>query len=127
MPTHEVFSEWIRFAEGDLEVAKHITTMHKPNVEISCYHCQQCAEKALKAFLIFHLVQPKFIRDLVVLCNDCQEIDTSFANLDEYCYVLSQYITNTRYPGPAELNEADMKQAIDFAEKTLTFVKEKTS
>jgi len=125
--TNEIFSEWIHFAEGDLEVAKHITTMHKPKYEISCYHCQQCAEKALKAFLIFHFVQPKFIHDLVVLCSDCQEIDNSFANLDESCYVLNQYITNTRYPSSTELNEGDMEQAIDFAEKVLTFVKERTS
>lgn len=71
-------------------------------------------------------MQPKFIHDLVVLCNDCQKIDKSFANLNEYCYVLSQHATNTRYPGPTELNEMDMKQAIDLAEKVLAFVKEKT-
>lgn len=126
MHTNDIFSEWIRFSEGDLEVAKHIVTMHKPNVEISCYHCQQCAEKALKAFLISHSVQPKFIHDLAVLCSDCQEIDKSFASLNDYCYVLNQHITSTRYPSPTELNEADMKQSIEFAEKILDFVKSKT-
>jgi HEPN domain-containing protein len=126
VPTNEIFSEWIRFAEGDLAVTKHITTMHKPIIEIACYHCQQCAEKALKAFLIFHTVQPKFIHDLAILCSDCQEIDSSFASLVDYCHVLSQYITNTRYPSPIELNENDMKQSIEFAEKIFDFVKSKT-
>ena len=127
MPTDEIFSEWIRFAEGDLDVARHITTMNKPNIEISCYHCQQCSEKALKAFLIFHTVQPKFIHDLVILCSDCQEIDPSFAVLNDYCYVLNQHITTTRYPSPVELNEMDMEKSIEFAEKILDFVKSKTA
>jgi len=126
VPTSEIFAEWMRFAEGDLDVAKHITTMRKPNVEISCYHCQQCAEKALKAFLIFQGVQPKFIHDLVMLCNDCTEIDRDFASIVDYCYVLNQHITNTRYPSPTELDEKDMRQSIEFAEKILDFVKKKT-
>ena len=127
MPTSEIFSEWMQFAEGDLDVAIHITTMQKPNIEISCYHCQQCAEKALKAFLIFHSKQPKFIHDLLILCNDCQEIDKDFATLADYCYVLNQHITNTRYPSPIELDEKDMKQSIAFAEMILDFVKSKTA
>ena len=127
MTIHNIFYEWMRFAEGDLEVAKHITTMVKPNIEISCYHCQQCTEKALKAFLIFHSVKPKFIHDLAVLCNDCQEIDPSFSQLEDSCYVLNQYITNTRYPSSTELSEADMKAAIVFAEGILQFVKSKTA
>ena len=126
MPTNEIYTEWIKYAEGDLDVAKHITTMSKPNIEISCYHCQQCAEKALKAFLIFNNTKPKYIHDLVILCNDCQAIEDAFTELTDYCYVLNQHITHTRYPSPVELNEEDMKQSLDFAEKILVFVKEKT-
>jgi HEPN domain-containing protein len=126
VPTNEVYLEWIKYAEGDLEVARHITTMYKPNIEISCYHCQQCAEKALKAFLVFNNKMPKHTHDLVVLCSDCKSINCSFTELMECCFVLNQHITNTRYPGPAELDTADMEQSLEYAEKVLLLVKERT-
>ena len=41
---------WLDFAENDLAVAKHLLeTFHPKPLEIICYHCQQAAEKAIKA------------------------------------------------------------------------------
>ena len=46
-------NEWIIFSDRDLKTARHIyDTMQPVPLEIVCYHCQQSAEKALKAFLI---------------------------------------------------------------------------
>ena len=44
---------WLDFAENDLAVAKHLLeTFHPKPLEIICYHCQQAAEKAIKAVYI---------------------------------------------------------------------------
>ncbi|MDR1931643.1 MAG: HEPN domain-containing protein [Spirochaetales bacterium] len=45
--------EWFRYAHSDLRTAKHMFNDVDPKeTEISCFHCQQCAEKALKAYLV---------------------------------------------------------------------------
>jgi HEPN domain-containing protein len=44
--------EWIRFAEMDLNSANILSNHYPQPVEIICYHCQQSAEKILKAFAI---------------------------------------------------------------------------
>ena len=44
---------WIEFAKTDLGVAKHLDEQYYPKpLEIICYHCQQAAEKAIKAIII---------------------------------------------------------------------------
>jgi len=51
-------SEWIRYAENDIE-AVNILIAHRPlKPEIICYLCQQSAEKAMKAFLVYSGIRP---------------------------------------------------------------------
>ena len=52
----KVFHEWLSFAETDLGVARHLYESYHPKpLEIICYHCQQSAEKAIKAVIIWSL------------------------------------------------------------------------
>ena len=44
------FSELLFIAEDDLDSAKIMASHYKPKVEISCFLCQQCAEKALDIY-----------------------------------------------------------------------------
>ena len=42
--------EWLKTSETDLGVAQHLFENYHPKpIEIVCYHCQQSAEKAIKA------------------------------------------------------------------------------
>ena len=44
--------EWLDFAEMDHGVAKHLmASFHPRPIEIVCFHCQQAAEKAIKALI----------------------------------------------------------------------------
>lgn len=51
-------SEWLEFAKMDLGAAEYLLTMHPLPVEIICYHCEQAAEKFLKAVLVLLSLRP---------------------------------------------------------------------
>ena len=43
---------WLEKARHDLETARRVVAGDPPITDTAVYHCQQAAEKALKAFLI---------------------------------------------------------------------------
>ena len=46
---------WLRYAEDDLGVAKHLFNTYYPKpLSIICYHCQQAAEKAVKSLIVLY-------------------------------------------------------------------------
>ncbi|MCK5674441.1 MAG: HEPN domain-containing protein [Spirochaetales bacterium] len=49
---HSGTKEWVEFAERDYDAAMLLAESHNPSFEIIAYHCQQAAEKYLKAMLI---------------------------------------------------------------------------
>ena len=59
MTALDLARDWLRFAKSDLTTARHMFEDVNPKeCEISCYHTQQCAEKALKAYLISRGIDP---------------------------------------------------------------------
>ncbi len=46
--------EWIKKADHDLKIGKDEYTTKDPVTDMICFHMQQCVEKYLKAYLIFH-------------------------------------------------------------------------
>ena len=62
-------SEWLDFAYMDLSAAEHLLTMRPLPVEIICYHCEQAAEKFLKATLVQFDREPPKTHDLIVHCH----------------------------------------------------------
>ena len=49
---------WVKKAESDLITASNsLKILPEPPFDTICFHAQQCAEKYLKAFLIFHEVK----------------------------------------------------------------------
>ncbi|MDR0303471.1 MAG: HEPN domain-containing protein [Chitinispirillales bacterium] len=60
-------------------VAKHLFYEVSPKqLYISCFHCQQCTEKILKAVLLSFDWELLKIHDLNMLCNLCIERGGSF-------------------------------------------------
>ena len=50
----EIIRQWVRKAENDLRNAEHTLTMKEGcPFDLVCFHAQQCAEKYLKAWLVF--------------------------------------------------------------------------
>ena len=122
----EETNEWLKFSNMDLMTAKHLhDTMRPQPLEIICYHCQQSAEKVLKAFLVYHGVTPPRTHDSNDLKNMCQNIDDDFDEITIACGRLTDYGVQPRYPMGDEITDGDTALALQDSEKISEFVKEK--
>ena len=123
MSDYRIVAEWLRYAKNDLVVAKHcVEDLHPKQLEIASYHCQQCAEKALKAFLLYKDIDPPKIHDLKVLCKMCQDIEVAFAKVMSQCAHLTPYSVTARYPAEISPDENMVKTAITKAQQVYDLV-----
>ena len=105
---------WLVKAWRDLETARRVAAGKPPFYDIAVYHCQQAAEKAVKAFLVHHGKPYEKTHDIEVLADLAAEIDPGFSKLADAADALTPYATRFRYPNstfavepqPAEYNEA---------------------
>jgi HEPN domain-containing protein len=87
------------------------------------YHCQQSAEKALKAYLASQNVAFRKTHDLGVLLELCSLSESGFQSLQEVADILTPYATEFRYPGDAlEPERRDAEEALEMALLVLNFV-----
>jgi len=122
-PPHESPQTWLVRAHSDLALARAALTLADVVLEDACYHAQQCAEKALKALLLYRGIT--FPRTHVVeLLLDLLKAESESIPRDvDEALVLTQYAVQTRYPGiwdPVTLDEA--RSALDTATTVLTRV-----
>ena len=118
-------SEWLEFAHMDLRAAEYLLTMHPLPVEIICYHCEQAAEKFLKAVLAQSDREAPKTHDLIQLCKLCEEIDAQFEQLADACIELTPYGVQVRYPSNLELDETDAACALKECRIVQDFVCQK--
>ena len=113
--------KWINYAEEDLRLAKHSLTMESGcPFRLTAYHAQQCAEKYLKAFLVFHQIDFPYTHSITRLL----EIGAGILSINEFkeAEMLTSYAIATRYPG---VDEEVTKEEALAAIKASEFVKEK--
>ncbi len=100
---------WIEKADNDLRNAECVLGMRENcPTDTVCFHCQQCAEKYLKAFLIFRNTAFPRTHDLVVLLNLAEEVGGLPLRVEQV-QPLNRYSVEGRYPGdwePIALEEA---------------------
>jgi len=124
----EETNEWLKFSDMDLMTAKHLwETMQPQPLEIICYHCQQAAEKALKAFLVYNCITPPRTHDLNDLRNICRNNDDNFDEIIVSCMRLTDYSVQPRYPMGDEITDGDTVLALQDGEKINEFVKSKVN
>jgi HEPN domain-containing protein len=116
-----ILQEWLYLADMDIDSAKLLHEMRPRHFEIICYHCQQSAEKYLKAFLFSHDIEPPKIHDLARLRIMCMEIDRSFEVLERECNYLTNFASQPRYPQELNLNDKNVTKALAFAQAIKDF------
>lgn len=121
MREHEL---WLAYAENDLKVAK-ISFNEDAILSSAFFLTQQCAEKALKAFLIYNQRTPRKVHDLVELVKDCMKIDRSFESIRKDAESLNPFSITFRYPDTALPfpDKTTLEICIKEAERVLLFVR----
>jgi HEPN domain-containing protein len=93
----EYIQQWISKAMEDKLAIQHLTENSIIAPSVVCFHCQQMAEKYLKAYLIFHGKEIIKTHDIEFLLTECAEIDSEFSKIDPMN--LSDFGVSVRYPG----------------------------
>jgi HEPN domain-containing protein len=116
--------EWLTIATSDLRAASILTKASPPAIHQALYFCQQCPEKTLKAFLVWHDVLPMKIHDLKILGEECARLDSSLGNLIPQVASLTAYGSMYRYPGGSEIevSSEDADDAYRCASDTMRVV-----
>ncbi len=90
---------WVRKAEDDLEGARSLAQARPSLNDLICFHCQQSAEKYLKALLQESGVVPPRTHNLTDLLTLLLVNDPSLIVLRRVLNSLSRYAVEFRYPG----------------------------
>ena len=95
----EIVNEWLDKADADLYSAEKMLELDWPYPSIIAYHAQQAAEKYLKAFLIHKKREFPRTHNIERLLSIIEEFDPETKDILSNLVDLSQYATDTRYPG----------------------------
>jgi HEPN domain-containing protein len=119
----EYSNEWIKFALADLDAAEILSKNYPIHEEIICFHCQQSAEKSLKAVLALNTVEPPKTHNLSELLLLCKPFIADISVLIQQCTMLNKYSVMPRYPNEIAVSENDAKIAIRFAQDVINIIK----
>jgi len=116
-------SEWLSFADDDIGLARHALMLEgKCPYRLIAYHAQQCVEKHLKAYLIFHYVDFPYTHNISRLLELCDEhTATNWIEELKIAEELTPFAITTRYPGQDE--EVSKEEAIRTAERVREVVR----
>lgn len=116
---------WMVKAWRDLETARRAAAGEPLFYDVAVYHCQQAAEKAVKAFLVHHGKPYEKTHDIEVLVDLAGEIDSNFSKLADAADALTPYATRFRYPNATfavEPQPTEYDEALKFAQTIYDFV-----
>ncbi len=122
---NELTREWVDKAEEDFYSADLL--LHAGETPLSspaCFHCQQCAEKYLKAYLQEHSVEFERKHELLPLLKLCILLDSEFQTIKRDLEHLNRYAVVVRYPGVIiKANTAE--EALIAADRVRKFARRK--
>ena len=120
----EFVGPWIQKAEHDISSAQYLAeNMYPAPSEIICFHCQQAAEKYLKAFLVYNDQEPPKTHDLIELAKLCNNFNADFSLLFPKCEYLLPFASRIRYPGLSDPKDEDIKRALVYARDIIELIK----
>lgn len=112
------FEKWIKKAESDLYTVQLLLNDKNCQPDICCFHCQQAAEKYLKAYLVARNKNFPKTHDLDLLVKLLVTINPKFQELFEITDKLNDQAVAPRYPGSE--HEPTIGDAQQAYENTLT-------
>ena len=122
----ELIKSWLKKAEKDLLTAKHELSFSDAVIESICFHCQQAAEKYLKAYLVFRGIPFTKTHEIGELVTKCENKDREISALKEEADKLTDYAIEIRYPEEwIEPTLEEAREAFEIANKIKIYVMNK--
>ena len=116
---------WASKAEDDLAVARLLILDERRLLAAGVYHCQQAAEKMLKAWLTLHDVVFPRTHDLEVLLNLADTKPPGFVRYRTHAQRLTPLASEYRYPGDVDSPAPDQaRQILELAEELCSEIAE---
>jgi HEPN domain-containing protein len=94
----EMVQAWLVKAHHDLLSARKLSDGPDPLLDTAIYHCQQSAEKAIKALLVLHDQPFEKTHDVGVLLRLAVTYESSLSAMTVAADQLSRYAVIYRYP-----------------------------
>jgi HEPN domain-containing protein len=119
--------EWLKIARSNLQLGKIYSKVSDEDIRFEelCFELQQCAEKSLKALLVFHNINFRKIHVISELLGLLIENNITVPEEILLSAKLTQYAVETRYPDDfVEVNEQEYFQTVEIAENVYNWVKE---
>jgi HEPN domain-containing protein len=91
--------QWVRKAESDIVVARHLFKLKPVPSDEICFHCQQAIEKYLKSLLDEFGLPIQKTHDLTILLNQLIPADATLRPLGRGLKAVTRYAVEYRYPG----------------------------
>ena len=90
--------QWLAKAQNDLLNADNNLKSEVVPYDTVCFHCQQAAEKLLRAYLVARGIQPPFTHDLLLLLEEVLPYWAAVETLRDDLALLMPYAVGVRYP-----------------------------
>ncbi len=122
-PKQDEVRSWLNKARQDLEAAEWLLKSPMPLYGTVGFHCQQSAEKTLKAYLTWHEQRFEKTHSLVTLVGLCRQFNPDFDTLRRSASSLTPFAVDMRYPGDLpELTEQEATETLQAAQQIWDFV-----
>lgn len=119
----ELVKAWLVKAQNDLATARKLVREPEIILDTAIYHCQQAAEKAIKAFLVFHDQRFEKTHDLRLLIELALRYNERLSDLQSMAELLTPYATAYRYPGDVlDPSQEEFDEALSSAESIYAFI-----
>lgn len=119
----DLAEDWLKKAESDFANAE-LCISNNTALDTACFHCEQAAEKSLKAWLIAHDTPFPKIHKLEQLLELCLPMEPRFSELLADAKSLTRYAVELRYSPKFWPSIDEARTALEQARRIHQFVRE---
>jgi HEPN domain-containing protein len=123
--TRELVRDWLTRASHDLRSSRALASLEEPLLDTAIYHCQQAAEKSVKAWLQSNDEPFPRTHDIEDLVERASGANPDFSKFLKAASVLTPYVSAFRYPGGFDEpmpTRAEFDEALQNAQAIYDFV-----
>jgi HEPN domain-containing protein len=122
MNNGDLAEKWLKMAEEEFVAAEALIDTGVA-LAVACFHCQQAAEKSIKAWLIAHDVEPAKTHKLEKLIELCLKKEARFGEVSSEAGALTPYAVERRYDADFWPSIDQARSALEQARRIYDFVK----